>query len=72
MIASTIYLQLKLDSEEYDEQQVIFIHPINDVVKSRIDETGISGDCLKRLIGDISSGIATLIENSASNELDGK
>jgi len=65
-------LKLNLNAEEYDQQQVIFIRAIIEDVKSRLEETGLSGDQLKDLVGNISFGIATLIDNSASIESEGK
>ena len=65
-------LKLNLNAEEYDEQQVIFIRAIIEDVKSRLEETGISGNQLKDLVGNISFGIATLIDNSASVEFEEK
>ena len=65
-------LKLKLNAEEFDEQQVIFIGAIVEDVKARLEEEGVVGDKLKELVGNISFGIATLIDNSASIEFQGK
>ncbi len=63
---------LKSNADEYDEQQVIFIGAIIEDVKSKLEEAGIKGEKLKELTGNISFGIATLIDNSASIEFEGK
>lgn len=65
-------LKLKLDADEFDEQQIILIGSIIEDVKSRLEDSGIKGQQLKELVGNISFGIATLIDNSASIEFEGK
>ncbi len=64
--------KLKLDSDEYDGQQAIFIGAIIEDVKAKLEEAGIKGKALKDLAGNISFGFATLIDNSSSIEFDGK
>ena len=72
MVISNLDLKLTLDAENYDEQQVIFTGAIIEDVKARLEEAGIKGNQLKELVGNISFGIATLIDNSASIEHEGK
>ena len=72
MVINNMDINLKLNAKKYDEQQVIFIRTIIEDVKSRLEEAGINGDQLKELAGNISFGIATLIDNSASIEFEGK
>jgi len=64
--------KIRLDADEYDEQQAIFIGAIIEKVKAKLAEAGIKGESLKELTGNISFGIATLIDNSSSIEFDGK
>lgn len=64
--------KLKLDSDEYDDQQAFFIGAIIEDVKTKLEVAGIKGEALKDLTGNISFGIATLIDNSSSIEFDGK
>ncbi len=64
--------KLKLDSDEYDGQQAIFIGAIIEDVKAKLEEAGIKDEALKDLAGNISFGFATLIDNSSSIEFDGK
>ena len=63
---------LKLDADDYDDQQAKFIGAIIEDVKAKLEETGLKGDQLKDLTGNISFGIATLIDNSASIEFENK
>jgi hypothetical protein len=72
MVMSKMDLNLKLNADEYDEQQVILIGSIIEDVKARLEEDGIKGEQLKKLVSNISFGIATLIDNSASIEFEGK
>ena len=65
-------LKLKLNMNEYEEQQVIFIRAIIEDVKARLEQAEIKGDKLKEIVGNVSFGIATLIDNSASIEFEGK
>ena len=65
-------LKLKLDSDEYDDQQAIFIGAIVEDVKAQLEEAGIRGEALKELTGSISFGVVTLIDNSSSIEFDDK
>ncbi|MEW8632247.1 MAG: hypothetical protein AB2591_19795 [Candidatus Thiodiazotropha sp.] len=64
--------KIKSHADEYDEQQVTFIGAIIEEVKSKLEEAGMKGEQLKEITGNISFGIATLIDNSASIEFDGK
>lgn len=64
--------KIKSNADEYDEQQAIFIGAIIEDVKSKLEEAGIKGSQLKELTGNISFGIATLIDNSTSIEFEGK
>lgn len=63
---------LRLDSDEYDNQQVMFIGAIIEAVKTKLEEAGIKGEELKELTGNISFGVAALIDNSSSIEFEDK
>ncbi|MBL4796174.1 MAG: hypothetical protein JKY50_02035 [Oleispira sp.] len=64
--------KLKLDADEHDDQQAIFIGAIIEDVKSKLETSGLKGEALKELTGNISFGIATLIDNSSSIEFEDK
>ena len=64
--------KIKSSADDYDDQQVIFIGAIIEEVKSKLEEAGLKGEKLREVTDNISFGIATLIDNSASIEFDGK
>lgn len=64
-------MELKLDSETFDEHQMILIGEIIERTKNNLEDAGIKGEQLKEVVGNIAFSIATTLDNSSTTEFDG-
>ncbi len=64
-------MELKLDVEKFDELQALFIRGIVETIKVKAVESGLQGDQLERLTGEIAFSIASLIDDTSRIETDG-
>jgi hypothetical protein len=61
-------MELKLDSDKFDQHQTIFIGEIIEQIKRHLIEAGLEGDRLKELTGDIAFSVACTIDDTAGIE----
>jgi hypothetical protein len=77
-IETSFYGDFKMDfqlienANSYDDQQAIFIGAVIESIKEKLEDAGLKGKKLKEITGNVSFAVATLIDNSASIEFEGK
>jgi len=64
-------MELKLDTEKFDELQLILIEEIVQKIKIKLMEGGVTGEQLQDLTGEIAFSIASAIDDTAAIESEG-
>jgi hypothetical protein len=64
-------MELRLDSDKFDEQQSIFIREIVEKIRIKVQEAGLKGEALEALTASIAFSIASTIDDTSGIERDG-
>jgi len=64
-------MQLKLDTDKFDELQRLFIVDIIDKVRIKLEEAGLKGLEMEEIAGSIAFSLASAIDDTAAIEVDG-
>jgi hypothetical protein len=64
-------MELKLDAEQFDTHQAIFIREIVEKIRIKIQEAGLQGEALQTLTANIAFSIASTIDDTSGIEADG-
>jgi len=64
-------MELKLESEKFDQLQLIFIEEIVQKIKIKLIEGGVTGEQLQDLTGEIAFSVASAIDDTAAIESEG-
>jgi hypothetical protein len=64
-------MELKLDTEKFDELQGIFVREIAEQVRFKLAQNGITGDQLRDLTGEITFSVTSSLDDIARIEADG-
>ena len=64
-------MQLKLNTEKFDELQPLFIREVIDIVRVKLEEAGIKGLEMEDIAGAITYSMASMLDDTSSVEVDG-
>ena len=64
-------MKLTVDSDKFDSVQPSFVRGIIESIRRHLEESGIKGDALKEMCGNIAFSVCTEIDSSAGFEVDG-
>lgn len=64
-------MDLKLDTDRFDEHQAIFIGEIIEQIKAKLEDAGLAGEKLREVTGNIAFGVACAIDDTAAIKFDG-
>jgi len=63
-------MELKLDTEKYDEIQGVFIKEIIQTIHTKLVEAGLQGATLENTVAHLSYSLASLIDDTSNIESD--
>jgi hypothetical protein len=64
-------MQLNLDSERFDEQQMLLVRELVQSIRVKLQEAGIAGTDLEDLTASIAFSVASTIDDTSAIEVDG-
>ena len=64
-------MELKLDTEKYDEIQGVFIKEIIETIHVKLVEAGLQGETLENTTAHLAYSLASLIDDTSNVESDG-
>ncbi len=64
-------MQLNLDSERFDEQQMMLVRELVQSIRVKLQEAGITGTKLEDLTASIAFSVASTIDDTSAIEVDG-
>lgn len=64
-------MELILDPDKFDKIQALFTRKIVEIVKVKAVESGLQGDQLERLTGEIAFSIASLLDDTSNAQAEG-
>jgi hypothetical protein len=64
-------MQLNLDSERFDEQQMLLVRELVQSIRVKLQEAGITGQKLEDLTASIAFSVASTIDDTSAIEVDG-
>jgi hypothetical protein len=64
-------MQLNLDSERFDEQQMLLVRELVQSIRVKLQEAGITGTDLEDLTASIAFSVASTIDDTSAIEVDG-
>jgi hypothetical protein len=64
-------MQLNLDSERFDEQQMLLVRELVQSIRAKLQEAGITGTDLEDLTASIAFSVASTIDDTSAIEVDG-
>ena len=64
-------MELKLDIEQYEHKQQVFITEIIEIIRVKLMESGLQADTVHDLTAGISMSIASIIDDTSGLESDG-
>jgi hypothetical protein len=64
-------MQLNLDSERFDEQQMMLVRELVQSIRVKLQEAGMTGTKLEDLTASIAFSVASTIDDTSAIEVDG-
>ncbi len=64
-------MELKLDTDKFDELQALFIREITDKVRIKLEEAGLKGLEMEEIAASVAYSIASTIDDTSDIEVDG-
>lgn len=64
-------MQLKINTDKFDELQALFIREVIDKVRIKLEEAGVQGLEMENIAGAIAFSIASTIDDTSGVEVDG-
>lgn len=64
-------MQLNLDSERFDEQQMMLVRELVQSIRVKLQEAGMTGTKLEDLTASIAFSVASTIDDTSAIEMDG-
>ena len=64
-------MELKLDTEKYDEIQGVFIKEIIETIHTKLVEAGLQGETLENTTAHIAFSVASIIDDTSNIESEG-